>query len=291
MERQSDRWRFLDTQYGNAFFNMAVDEAMVGAVDSGRALPTVRVFGWRPPAVSFGYAQRVSREIDLERCRKMGVDVVRRPSGGRAVLHWNELTYSVVCPGDDGLLGGSVMEAYQKISMCLVAGLRLLGVDAAFEPKRQPVESPRGDRVTSPCFSSTTQFEVTLGDRKLVGSAQRRIGRMLLQHGSLLIGPEHKRIVELLPRVEEAARERFGRMLDSHTASLEEEMGRPVRFEEVAAALRDGFEKTLGVHLVDESPSAWEATEADRLEAEKYGTDEWNFRDREESPQVTRRII
>ena len=124
-----------------------------------------------------------------------------------------------------------------------------------------------------------------------MGSAQRRIGRMLLQHGSLLIGPEHKRIVELLPQVEGGARERFGRMLDSHTASLEEEMDRPVSFEEVAAALRAGFESALDVRLADEPLSPWETVEADRLRREKYCLDEWNYRDREEESQVTRRVI
>jgi lipoate-protein ligase A len=183
------------------------------------------------------------------------------------------------------------METYRKISACLVAGLRLLGVDATFEPKRQPVVSPRSQSVTSPCFSSSTQFEVTLEGRKLVGSAQRRIGRMLLQHGSLLIGPEHKRIVDLLPRGEGKTRERFARMLDSQTASLQEEMSRPVGFEEVAAALRDGFERTIGTQLVVEPLSAWETSEAERLAAEKYATDEWNYQDREEESQVIRRIV
>lgn len=291
MEQKPNQWRFLNTHFGNAFFNMAVDEALVRAVEEGVALPTVRVFGWTPPAVSFGYAQRVAREVDLDRCRAQGIDIVRRPSGGRAVLHWNELTYSVVCPGNDPLLGGTILEAYRKISACLVAAIQRLGAEAALESRRQPVPSPRSEHLTSPCFSSTTQYEVTLQGKKLIGSAQRRLGDMLLQHGSLLIGPDHKRIVDLLPEHQEALQARFRRELDRHTISLQEVLNRPISFEEVADALRLGFQETLGVLLIEAPLSSGEASEAERLICEKYGTDAWNFKDREKDLRVTRRII
>ncbi len=291
MEPKPSQWRFLNTHFGNAFFNMAVDEAVVRAVERGAAPPTFRVFGWTPPAVSFGYAQRVSREVDLDRCRALGVDVVRRPSGGRAVLHWNELTYSVLCSGHDPLLGGAILEAYRKISACLVAGVQRLGAEARLEPRRQPVPSPRGEHLTSPCFSSTTQYEVTLGGRKLIGSAQRRLGDMLLQHGSLLIGPEHKQIVNLLPQNQDALQARFRRELDRHTISLQEDLGRPVSFDEVAGALRMGFQETLDIPLTEAPLSPDEAADVERLVHEKYSTDAWNFKDRKKELQVTRRII
>jgi len=291
MEQKPNQWRFLNTQFGNAFFNMAVDEAVVRSVERGAAPPTFRVFGWTPPAVSFGYAQRVSREVDLDQCRALGVDVVRRPSGGRAVLHWNELTYSVLCSGHDPLLGGAVQEAYRKISACLVAGVRCLGANARLESRRQPVPSPRGKRLTSPCFSSTTQYEVTLGGRKLIGSAQRRLGNMLLQHGSLLIGPEHKQLVNLLPQNQDALQARFRRELDRHTVSLQEDLDRPVSFEAVAGALRAGFQETLDIPLTEAPLSPDEEADVERLVREKYGTDAWNFKDREKELQVPRRII
>jgi lipoate-protein ligase A len=256
---------------------MAADEAMAQGVVEGTVPPTVRVFGWRPPAVSFGYAQRVAREVDVGRCRRMGVDIVRRPSGGRAVLHWHELTYSVVCPEDDLTFGGSIQDAYRKISLCLVAGLSALGVNAGFEPGRQPAPSPRGPELTAPCFSSTTQYEVTLGGRKLAGSAQRRMNGVLLQHGSLLIGPQHKRIVELLPEGRDPVRARFAAQLEAHTISLEEAQGRRFTFEEVAAAIRTGFASSLGCGFADGAPSERERESSDILESEKYATDAWNF--------------
>ena len=166
---------------------MAVDEALVRSIATG-ARPAFRVYGWQPPAVSFGYAQRISREVDAQKVRQRGIDIVRRPTGGRAVLHWNELTYSVVCPADNPIMGGNINEAYRKISEGLLSGIRTLGIDATFEPRRQTQPSPRGKELTSPCFTSTAQYEVTFKGRKLIGSAQQRIGTMLLQHGSLLLG-------------------------------------------------------------------------------------------------------
>ena len=287
-------WRFLDSGFGDAFSNMAADEAMAQGVAEGFAPPTIRVFGWRPPAVSFGHAQRVAREVDIDRCRRMGVDIVRRPSGGRAVLHWHELTYSVVCPGDDPLFGGSIQDAYRKISLCLVAGLKSLGVNAGFEPGRQPAPSPRGPDLTAPCFSSTTQYEVTLGGRKLAGSAQRRTNGVLLQHGSLLIGPQHKRIVELLPEGREAVKARFAAQLDAHTICLEEAAERCFTFQEVAAAIRSGFGASLDCELADGSLSDRERELSDRLEREKYATDTWNLGppipDERDRPCVAREV-
>ncbi len=279
-DEKSSRWRFLNTRFGNAFFNMAVDEAVVRSVERGASPPTIRVFGWTPPAVSFGYAQRVEREVSFDRCRDMGVGWVRRPTGGRAVLHWNELTYSVLCSADDPHLGGKILEAYEKISVCLVAGVRRLGVEARFEPHRQSLPVPRAERLTNPCFSSTSQFEVVVEGKKLVGSAQRRMGSVLLQHGSLLIGPEHKQIVDLMPDGEEEIKAQFREELDAHTTSLEDVLGRAVSFEEVAEALRAGFDEARGVVLEEAHLSPEEAEEAERLATEKYGTEEWNLKER-----------
>ena len=270
-------WRFLNTRFENAFFNMAADEAVLESVRDGASPPVFRAFGWRPPGLSFGYAQRVEREVDLDRCRAAGVTVVRRPTGGRAVLHWNELTYSVLCRGNDPAAGGGVMEAYRRISACLVAGLRLFGVEADLVRSDPPSIRPAGEPITSPCFSSAARHEVVIGGRKLIGSAQRRMGDMLLQHGSLITGPEHKRIVDLLRMPSEDLKSQFVRELDEGTTSLEEEMGRPVAFDDLAACLRRGFEETMGVPFVEQPLTAREQGRIEILVKEKYGTDAWNF--------------
>ena len=196
--------------------------------------PHFRVYGWQPPAVSFGYAQRVRREVDAQKVRARGIDIVRRATGGRAVLHWNELTYSVVCAADDPAMGGSISEAYRKISAGLLAGVRALGVDATFESRRHTQPSPRGKTLTAPCFTSTAQYEVAFEGRKLIGSAQQRIGTTLLQHGSLLLGAEHKRIADLLPDDKPGLQKRFRRELDHHTISLSEALADTVDFDAAA---------------------------------------------------------
>lgn len=277
-------WRFLNTRFENAFFNMAADEAVLESVRDGASPPVFRAFGWRPPGLSFGYAQRVGREVDLDRCREMGVEVVRRPTGGRAVLHWNELTYSVLCRGDDPLVGGGVTEAYRRISECLVAGLRRFGVAADLVRSEPPAVRPVEESITSPCFSSAARHEVVIGKRKLIGSAQRRMGDMLLQHGSLIIGPEHKRIIDLLRLTSEEMKVEFRRELDEGTTSVEEELGRPVAFDDLAESLRRGFEQTLGVPFVEQPLTDRERGRIDVLVREKYGTDAWNF-------EVHRRVI
>ncbi len=254
---------------------MAADEALVRAVAKG-TLPAFRVYGWQPPAISFGYAQRVRREVDAQKVRARGIDIVRRPTGGRAILHWNELTYSVVCAADDPTMGGSIHDAYRKISRGLLAGIRALGVDATFESRRQTQPGPRGKALTAPCFTSAAQYEVTFRGRKLIGSAQQRIGAMLLQHGSLLLGAEHKQIVDLLPDDKPGLQKRFRRELDRHTISLSEALASTIDFDTAAAAIQQGIQETFDIHLIEATFSAAERAETQRLVAEKYATDDWN---------------
>jgi lipoate-protein ligase A len=282
-------WRFLNTAFGSAFFNMATDEALVHSVASGRSAPTVRLFGWKPAAVSFGYAQKIGREIDVNEATRQGIDIVRRPTGGRAVLHWNELTYSVIVPADHPIMGGNISAVYRAVSECLVAGLRILDIDANLEPGRSPTPSPSGKDLTSPCFSSTSQYEITLGGKKLVGSAQRRMGEIVLQHGSLLIGPEHKQIVNLMPAGHDRLKSAYTQQLETHTVSLHEGGHPYIDFNTVAAGIQQGFQVTLGTELKDEPLSKHEKDGIETLVTTKYGTPDWNEGDM--SAEVTRRIL
>lgn len=268
-------WRFLSTGLGDAFFNMGMDEAIAESVQAGVSPPTFRVYGWAPPAISFGYAQRIDREVDLESCRRLGIDLVRRPTGGRAVLHWQELTYSVVCRWDDPTVGGSLGSAYRAIGEGLAEGLRRLGVEAAVERKGHVPVRPRGSGMTPPCFSSAARSEIMVSGRKLVGSAQRQMGDILLQHGSVLIGAAHLQIVEtmsLAPKV----RARTKESLRSSTICLEE-LVEDITFEKLAESLRIGMEERLKVRMETERAYTEEYATAERLKAEKYGTAQWTF--------------
>jgi lipoate-protein ligase A len=245
-----ESWRFLNTGFADGVTNMAIDEALLSGVERGESPPTVRVYAWDPPTVSTGHSQDLSRELDLASCARMGFGIVRRPTGGRAVLHAGELTYAVAAPSGGPPLGSTIQETYRAIAEALLAGLRALGVDADLE--RVGTEpSGRGGGASAPCFASSGRFEVVVGGRKLVGSAQRRAGRGVLQHGSLLIDGTHAEIADVMA-VDEAARGRVRDLLKAKTTDLSSVLGRAVSFDEVAAAIRAGFERAWGVELRDE---------------------------------------
>src|SRR5207249_80791 len=183
----SRNWRLLVTEPTDGATNMAIDEAVWRGRRAGASPPTIRFFAWAPPTVSLGYGQPLDGHVDTVACRRLGVGLVRRPTGGSAIYHdgpERELTYSVVAAADD--IGGGardLLHSYQWIGRALVAGLRALGAPV------EMVGVARGDEPTPAfCFARTGSCEIELGGRKVVGSAQRRYGATFLQHGSILLG-------------------------------------------------------------------------------------------------------
>jgi len=255
-------WRFLNTGMRDGATNMALDDALLAGVGDGSSAPTVRVFGWSPPTVSLGHSQRVGDELDLDACRRAGVGVVNRPTGGRAVFHAGELTYSVAAPVGTEPLVRTIRQTHCAIGRALVAGLSRLGVAAALDETGTDPGVRRGG-VSPPCFVSSGRFEVVVDGRKLVGSAQRRAGRGVLQHGSLLIDSRHADIAGFLVGLSDAERGELRRSLEAQTATLEGVLRRPVSFDETARALRAGFEEAWGADLTDGglTASELEATE------------------------------
>jgi lipoate-protein ligase A len=246
---------------------MSIDRALLEGVGRGASPPTVRVFGWAPPTVSTGHSQDVGRELDLEACAKAGVGTVRRPTGGRAVLHAGELTYAVAGVSGEPPLGASIMDTYFAIAGALLAGLRELGVEGELGRAGAGADVGRGG-VSPPCFASAGRFEVVVGGRKLIGSAQRRSGKAVLQHGSLLIDGSHIQLVDLL-RIERAERRRSIRLsLEQKTTDLSSILGRSVQFGEVASAVARGFEIAWGAELVPGSLSHEETEAAERFATE-----------------------
>jgi lipoate-protein ligase A len=189
--------------------NMERDRALLCAAESG-ASPVLRLFQFAPPGITIGVHQRAEDELDLGRIEAEGIRWARRPTGGRAILHVEEWTYSLATPIADPNWGGSRDDAYRRVSRLLVASLVRLGVPAEFasardEGARRGPGPRRAGGVAPPCFASTARHEVVLQGRKLVGSAQRRTATALLQQGSLLLGPGHLRLVDYL-RMPEADR-------------------------------------------------------------------------------------
>lgn len=265
-------WRFLNTGPASGAFNMAVDETLLEGVGSGE--PVLRVYGWAPAAVSFGYGQQPWREVDLDKCRAAGIEVVRRLTGGRAVLHWEELTYSVICRDDDPQCGGPISHTYRRIGEALVHGLRLFGVEAILERARPRALRPRETGVSEPCFASLARWEVKCGGRKLIGSAQRRVRGAILQHGALLIGPQHRRLLELLPAGAAEGRAATSRLEEGSTC-LQEWVDESVNVEQLAGCLAEGFADYLGVEMQPGVLSPAEAGRAVELMQTQYGNPVW----------------
>jgi lipoate-protein ligase A len=240
-------WRFKNTGISSGVFNMEHDETLAKALIDGTGAPTIRVYGWHPSAISLGWNQSMD-EVDLKKTSSAGIDVVRRPTGGRAILHSDELTYSVVMRVREK----NVLFVYEEISRALIAGLRELGASVDIE-KSQP-HFPSLYRTTSAaaCFSSAGRYEIKYRGKKLVGSAQRRYAadggeEVVLQHGSVLLGADHMRIVDLLNLPSEEKRHDLRRELDEKTTSLSVILNRVVTFDETAEKIFYGFRKAWSI--------------------------------------------
>jgi lipoate-protein ligase A len=226
-----NRWRLLDTGALPGAMNMAIDQALLRLHEQGESAPTLRLYRWSPPAVSLGYFQR-RPGLDPAACRGLGVDVVRRPTGGRAVLHLNDLTYSVVAGIREGM-PSSPATAYRLLCEGLMEGFKLLGIEA--EMGRERVKPPQPDV----CFLRAATADIVHRGRKFVGSAQTWRGESLLQHGSIVLAPQ----TQALAAVFGASPEELGRRI----TSVGEVLGRRVEAAEVGEAIRHGLGRVLGV--------------------------------------------
>jgi lipoate-protein ligase A len=254
---------------------MAVDEAILEGVIAGTNTTTLRLYSWNPPCLSLGYAQPFS-DIDLERLQAFGWDLVRRPTGGRAILHTDELTYSVIGPQTEPRLAGGVLESYQALAQALLSALHNLTVPAESSPNPGlPAEAATKGPV---CFEVPSNYEITVEGKKLIGSAQARRREGILQHGSLPIHGDLTRIVQALSFEDEEQRAAAGQRLLQRAATLESIIGYPPEMQAVEQAFIDAFQETLNVDLLLGELSSSEITRAEQLVAEKYSSLEWNAR-------------
>jgi lipoate-protein ligase A len=241
----AEKWIFRDDGNRPGAEQMAIDAALLAAVAEGTSGPVFRVYGWSPPAISLGMNQDPARELDLDLVAARGYDVVRRPTGGRAILHKDELTYSVVAGVDDLHLGGSIRESHAAISRVFLEVLGRLGVKAELACDAPPGRGPATERpavvrtpgaASVPCFATALSCELTVGGRKILGSAQRRQGSAFLQHGSLLLGDGHLELAELLRTPDPmSSRNR----LEETTTTVSREMGRRMTADEVKPVLTE----------------------------------------------------
>ena len=241
-------WRFIDSGAGDGHTNMATDLAMARLAGDVPYAATLRVYGWHPPTISLGYHQSLD-DLELDQCRRDGVEVVYRPTGGRAVLHSEELTYAVVIGPGSYLFGLDIMTLYERLSHAILDALNRLHIAALFDrSQRTPQNFSRGE-LSSLCYASAIQHEIGVNGKKLVGSAQRRFEYAVLQHGSILLGPHHTQLARYLRHGDETWRKAVQRYMQQHTVSLDELRTPPVHYEELATALPMGFAGVLGVAL------------------------------------------
>jgi lipoate-protein ligase A len=266
-----EAWRILPFQKAGAAENMAVDEAVFRVVIRKKAPPTLRFYGWRVPALSIGCFQDYEKEVDGEACRKFGVEIVRRPTGGKAVLHERELTYAVIAGADSSLFPPDILKTYRAISGCIARGLAIIGIRAEMEADGRP--APDGT-LRSSCFSSLSRYELLVGGRKICGSAQMRSHRAFLQHGSLLTAFDPFRTCAvMLPHRD---RERDADLLRNAITSVGEQAGAAIGEENLCRALREGFERALGIRFREGLLTPEEEEIKGELMVKKYGNEGWN---------------
>jgi len=258
-----EQWRFLDSGEGNGFWNMAIDEAIFAFTGKKNSLPTLRFYQWKPAAVSIGYSQDINEELNLEECRRLKIDVVRRWTGGGAIFHQDELTYSFTSKTDAFKGFNNFITSYYRVCAGIIKGLSRLGIQAGFRE--------RGDSFLNkgiPCFMANSKHDLIADRKKLVGNAQRRTKEVFLQQGSLPIAYDFGLINKLFPQSDG-----FGDV----ASSISEILDRRIPLKEIRQKLLSGFVDNFSVSFKEDSLSSEELTMAQKLFKEKYSSPEWTF--------------
>ena len=274
-----EKWRYIVTEAMSPAMNMAVDEAILQLHAEGKVPPTVRFYTWNPATLSIGYFQKAAKEINLEEVERRGLGFVRRATGGRAVLHDQELTYSVIVSEDHPRMPSSVTEAYKVISMGLLHGFQNLGLQAemvslASEEEKEKYSSPG----SSACFDSPSWYELVVEGKKVAGSAQTRQKGVILQHGSILLDMDVELLFSLLNFSSERVKQRMMDSFRQKAVTINEVSSRPIGLQEAIDAFGRGFASGLDVELVPSELTDEEKQLAEELAQTRYATQEWNLR-------------
>ncbi len=241
-------WRVIDYQEHSAFMNMAIDEAVSNHVRIG-ADPTIRFYGWKPSAVSIGYFQSLDDEVDLAACAENGIDIVRRRTGGGAVFHEHEITYSVIAP--EKMFSKDIIESYRQICGWIIDSLSIVGIEAEFKPIN----------------------DIVVGGKKISGNAQTRRQGVLLQHGTILYQVDVEKMFSLLKVPNEKIRDKMIETVKERVTSVRKQKN--VSRDDLYHALLEGFTRGKEYRLGE--LSSREIGEASALVESRYLSREWNF--------------
>jgi lipoate-protein ligase A len=268
-------WRLLYTPPSRGAWNMAVDESILEHLHRDEALPTLRLYSWDPPCLSLGHAQHFA-DIDMTRLKSQGWEVVRRVTGGRAILHTDELTYSVTGSAEEPVLAGGILESYNRLAQALMYAMHELGLPV--EMKEDVGHTKSVSHINPVCFEVPSTYEITVNGKKLIGSAQARKKEGVLQHGSLPLTGDLTRICQALVFKDEAAREVAAQRLLARATTVQSVIGVETAWETAAQAFVHGFEAQLGINFQRGELSQSESERAEELVKEKYAHPSWTER-------------
>ena len=223
-----EEWRLLITEDNSAFKNMAMDRAVLVENSNGNVPPTVRFYTWKPSAISIGYFQSLQDEVDLEKCNMIGVDCVRRITGGGAVFHENELTYSIVIPESHSQIPKNILDSYGRICGAIIKGLKQLDIESQYYPIN----------------------DIITDGKKISGNAQTRKLKTVLQHGTVLLDVDVEKMFTILKVPDEKIKDKLISDVRKRVTSVKNILGKDVSFIDSAEAMKIGFEKEFNVELV-----------------------------------------
>jgi lipoate-protein ligase A len=257
-----DTWRIIPIEANDAFMNMAIDETILESRIRKKVPNTVRFYRWKPSAVSIGRFQSMEKEVNLDACRRRGVDVVRRISGGGAVYHdyVRELTYSVVVDCGNPRITTDVLTSYKGICAAIIRGLTFMGLQVQLDTTDSAQRCPN----------------IMVGGKKVSGNAQARRGRVVLQHGTILVDLDIQTMLTLLRNPKLIINETVMEFVRNRITTLSRELNREVGFDEVARSLRKGFSEAFDAELLESNLTSTEVALAKRLRAMRYTSDTWN---------------
>ena len=253
-----ERWRVLNLETHSAHRNMAIDEAVLRHVSSGKAPNTIRFYRWHPSAVSIGYFQSLQEEVDVDYCGQSGIGIVRRITGGGAVYHdfKGEVTYSVILRERDSRIPSDILASYPVLCEGIVGGLRSFGLTAEFRPIN----------------------DILVNGMKISGNAQTRRQGVILQHGTILADLDISTMFRALKVPKEKISDKMIKAVEERVTSVKRELGSSPPFEDVAERVRKGFEDALRIETYEGSLTDSEESVARGLEESKYRSRDWNYR-------------
>lgn len=276
---KKEKWCFIDSGLCSPSFNMALDEKLLEWHSAEKCPPMIRFYGWNPATLSIGYFQKVDQEINMSSVKSHQLGFVRRPTGGRGVLHEHELTYSVIVSESHPKMPKTVTEAYRVISEGILQGFQLLGLEACFavpksEIERDSLKNPR----SAVCFDAPSWYELVVEGRKVAGSAQTRQKGVILQHGSILLDLDEEKLFSLFQYPSDRVKERMQRAFKNKAVAINKISTRKISLLEAKEAFRKGFSAGLNIELEPYELSSEELAEVNKLAVERYENNDWNFK-------------